>query len=847
MNARFAETCRTNPLDFSDAEFPIYLSNFKDGRSDKDLLLKCEQDIYIGVFFDGTNNNKYRDTTSFSQSNVARLYEVYPGTPAAQKPPKFKPRILPNGSAQERPVTPDVPFKPSSVPADEFPYYRKMYIPGVGTPMPDVKDSGTGMARTGGLVAATLGQVRLNWAMLQLINQVHAAVFRTPLEAALDIGTIWKRQSSLATASSTHLASLPPIIGWSVGQMERARAAINAQLLEVEKEVGIFNSAAYEASLSDFEARLTTALTKRGTTKPHLRKIRLSVFGFSRGSAAARAWVNLINNRWGSALAGVALQIDFLGIFDTVASVGLAQSTPHFDGHAAWAGDGFLEVPGAVKRCAHLVAALEIRGSFPLDSVCQGESLPSNCKEIVYPGVHSDVGGGYPPDDQGRARGGPAGDPLKISQISLAQMYREARMAGVPLAPKDNMLPDQKLMFAIAPALRRDFNAYIDATRSGSIPPTLGKGDPVFARMYPTETQPREELFRLMRRHTGFSLRWRREMLRRPGGIAALPGLINGTGDSHFQDIEDFRSAEVELHKELLFLQSTDPHKFDRLDDPLDDPLGKYLNNYPLISALASRVALAGAYAVVGGPLCYLLSVVASRSMVEVMRDKQKQWDTWLKDEWHDQDANAITGAAEQLFANYVHDSRAWFKPLLTDGGSLAPNDEDWFVYGDRQKERAARINKLNRSYQKHLAAGDKQAADADKNAILDLMLKGPLIEGGREPYRMWGYVRHRRIYQSGKLKESDNARRNKIIQHEESDRQSQQRRQDRIAAENARHDAEVKRINDDSRRVVQEHRLSSEQEREYLRIARSQIAHEGSEHAEVLRKIDAKTGETVQ
>ena len=179
--------------------------------------------------------------------------------------------------------------------------------------------------------------------------------------------------------------------------MAHAKAALEQELLDVERKVGTFDSDAYAASLNSYEARLVQALKKRGATKPHMRKIRLSVFGFSRGAAAARAWVNLVTNQWGSSLAGIPLQIDFLGIFDTVASVGIAQSAPLFNGHAAWADDRFLEIPGSVKRCVHLVAALEVRGSFALDSVCQGEMLPSNCKEIAYPGVHSDVGGGYPP------------------------------------------------------------------------------------------------------------------------------------------------------------------------------------------------------------------------------------------------------------------------------------------------------------------------------------------------------------------------------------------------------------------------------------------------------------------
>src|SRR5260221_86703 len=100
MNARFAEACRDQPLGLSRSEDVIRNESYIDGRTPKDLMLKCEKDIFIGLFFDGTNNNKYRDTPAFCHSNVARLYEAYPGTPAAQTAPKFRDRVMPDGNLQ---------------------------------------------------------------------------------------------------------------------------------------------------------------------------------------------------------------------------------------------------------------------------------------------------------------------------------------------------------------------------------------------------------------------------------------------------------------------------------------------------------------------------------------------------------------------------------------------------------------------------------------------------------------------------------------------------------------------------------------------------------------------------
>ena len=133
MNVRFAEECRENYMELKGFEGGVQEFYWREGRSNADMLLKCEQDIFLGIFFDGTNNNKYRDTPLFAQSNVARLYEVYPGTPAEQNPLELKqPK---NGKRRELyPSKPpyNPPFKTMRT-EHNFQYYRKIYVPGVGT------------------------------------------------------------------------------------------------------------------------------------------------------------------------------------------------------------------------------------------------------------------------------------------------------------------------------------------------------------------------------------------------------------------------------------------------------------------------------------------------------------------------------------------------------------------------------------------------------------------------------------------------------------------------------------------------------------------------------------------
>jgi hypothetical protein len=39
----------------------------------------CKTNVNIGIFFDGTNNNRLRDMPALAHSNVARLSDAYRG------------------------------------------------------------------------------------------------------------------------------------------------------------------------------------------------------------------------------------------------------------------------------------------------------------------------------------------------------------------------------------------------------------------------------------------------------------------------------------------------------------------------------------------------------------------------------------------------------------------------------------------------------------------------------------------------------------------------------------------------------------------------------------------------
>jgi len=242
MNVRFAEPCRTTPLDL------VRIENEIAERSiDKPPCHECVQDIYLGFFFDGTNNNKYRDTLDFAHSNVARLYEAYIGNTAYQTPPT----LATNAYSKTRAIFPDTRFKPDGFSDDDLKPYRKIYVPGVGTPFPDISDSGQDQDRKYGLGMAFLGEARLCWALLQVCNQMHAAITGKPLRESLPFkgSKMWYREYLPEKLKS---------------EAENDQAKLEAQLAVLEKE-------------------LDKAVKARGDNKPTLRSLRLSVFASRAG------------------------------------------------------------------------------------------------------------------------------------------------------------------------------------------------------------------------------------------------------------------------------------------------------------------------------------------------------------------------------------------------------------------------------------------------------------------------------------------------------------------------------------------------------------------------------------
>jgi hypothetical protein len=343
----------------------------------------CVGQVFVGIFFDGTGNNKKLDfdeppPEKRKHTNIVKLFQAFRDDPGKG--------------------------------------YFRFYVPGVGTPFPEI---GEMTASANGARFALRAEDRIIWAFTRLINAPHQYVF----------GNAVLIKDDQAKAIVNNLASSTNPAG-----MRRL-------------------------ALQTWQDKLKAALQGK---KPEVKMINLSVFGFSRGAAQARAFANWLfevctpeGSGW--TFAGIPIRLQFLGIFDTVASVGLTNLMDNgvLRGHQSWADDN-MEIHPAIEQCMHYVAAHEVRACFPLDSVRVKSTYPSNAVEVMYPGAHSDVGGGYAAGDLGVSL-----QPQdSISIIPGLRMYQDARKSGVPLVAwgqldkqfQDNLTPSSQVV--------SDFNDY---------------------------------------------------------------------------------------------------------------------------------------------------------------------------------------------------------------------------------------------------------------------------------------------------------------------------------------------------------------------------------------------------
>lgn len=509
----------------------------------------CSSQMNVGIFFDGTGNNRTADflapiPANRKHSNIVKLFHCFPDDRA-------------NG-------------------------YFSFYIPGVGTPFPDIDDNGL-LTSLGGPFAWN-GENRVILGFIRLLNSVNNFVTGINL---------------LDNSSASLTTRLIGSIGMPPGFRRSMFKGMQKQLRENLKG-----------------------------KRPEIELINLSVFGFSRGAAEARAFANWLfetceQKDGGWLFAGIPIRLGFLGIFDTVASVGIPNSLPQLfaEGHQSWA-DGNMHINPNIEQCIHFVAGHEVRASFPLDSVRAGDKFPPNTKEVMYPGAHSDLGGGYAPNDLGIS---PSGDDI-LAKIPAMQMYHEARTAGVPLvhwaglsnSDRADLTPSAKVISA--------FNSYL---RSAKVMPG-----------------PIDELHR---RHMIFYLSYRYKFR---NNLFGLPFYLRAS--KKHQRYIAMTSSTINERLRNLHVYHFDPSK-PHTDEAhyKKNPTGYYIdpsdNRYSLKESVAARKKMitragsSGSEHLASSQLLDILSMI---------------------------DPHQLTPDIENFFGNFIHDSMAGFiemSPRFTD------------------------------------------------------------------------------------------------------------------------------------------------------------------------------------
>ncbi|WP_158545059.1 T6SS phospholipase effector Tle1-like catalytic domain-containing protein [Dyella monticola] len=450
---------------------------------------QCQGQVYATVFFDGTGNNMdwQEPGTSGKQQDLGKHSNIA--------------RLF-NARFDE--------------PENGFFSY---YIPGAGTPFEKIGDHDGGAIaygqRTLGGIGGYMGADRINWGITRVYNAVHAYITDGALLFSDDQAKIIVNNMSSSVGALT------------------------------------FENSYRRRVLHTWEEKLAAVVQK---SQRHITQINVAVFGFSRGAAEARTFTHWLSELLqqqdgGYALAGVPLRIYFMGLFDTVASVGIPDMIPGINGHMAWA-DGTMHIPSSVEQCVHFFALHEQRACFPLETA-------ANVRQMAYPGMHSDVGGGYLPTEQGKLS--------QLSQIPLNDMHYEAFKAGVPVLSREDIDLQTKLKadFFTPPDLVKAYNAFWSTCGIGAASSTAAASD-------------------FIRQHTHQYLQWRGGLLQR-GQALDTRGFYQRAGA---KDKDDLRNAQDDFAKQTAALRdrlrATDGGTDDVLDHAVAMQFSRLLVDDPL-------------------------------------------------------------------------------------------------------------------------------------------------------------------------------------------------------------------------------------------------------------------------
>ena len=117
------------------------------------------------------------------------------------------------------------------------------------------------------------------------------------------------------------------------------------------------------------------------------------------------------------------IPVHFVGVWDTVGALGLPKSIFGFiqDKHLFYDN----KIGSIIKTARHALSIDELREDFEPTIWQQDYEKKVDLKQVWFAGVHADIGGSYPPDENG----------LKLSDIPMMWMKKEAELQSLQFQP----------------------------------------------------------------------------------------------------------------------------------------------------------------------------------------------------------------------------------------------------------------------------------------------------------------------------------------------------------------------------------------------------------------------------
>lgn len=186
-------------------------------------------------------------------------------------------------------------------------------------------------------------------------------------------------------------------------------------------------------------------------------KITIDLFGFSRGASTARHFMNVIKQGAFKLdppydqIPKEAVSFRFAGLADTIGSY--YNPGDNDDGSYTY------NIPeGWADRIVHLVADNEYRANFDIQSLFERQGkVPEDqtrghYAEDVVPGAHSDLGGGYAPNEKEHGVGN-----NHLSRIYLHRFLKEATEAGAPFKSMEQLISNSSAHWHIDQRVKTDY------------------------------------------------------------------------------------------------------------------------------------------------------------------------------------------------------------------------------------------------------------------------------------------------------------------------------------------------------------------------------------------------------